>query len=129
MHRLDHNNNVINYSNKYDDRNNSISSKNNIKVRVTTLDNIADRCSIDQIGILIMNIEGYEYLVLLGTRNLLNNNRIYKIIMEVYTKYLRGMQLELDDIIELLESYNYIREIIKHINDSIDRYHIITIRE
>ncbi len=128
MHRLDHNN-VINDNKKYDDRNNSISNKNNIKVRVTTLDNIADRCNIDHIDILMMDIEGYEYFALLGANNLLNNNKIHKIIMEVHTRYLKEMQLELDDIIESLESYNYTIEIIEHINDSIDRYHILAIRE
>jgi len=120
MHRLDHNNNVIN---------NSIYNGNNIKVRVTTLDNITNRYNIDHIDILIMDIEGYEYLALLGANNLLNNNKIHKIIIEVHIKYLKEMQLKLDDITELLESYDYTIEIIEHINDSIDRYHILAIRE
>jgi len=117
MHRLDYNNN----DNKYDD-------KHSIKVSVTTLDNIANKYGIDHIDILMMDIEGYEYFALLGASNLLNNNKIHKIIMEVHIKYLREMQLELDDITKLLESNGYIMKIIEHINDSIDRYHILAIK-
>lgn len=69
MHRLDHNNT----DNKYD--------KHSIKVSVTTLDNIANKYGIDHIDILMMDIEGYEYFALLGANNLLNNNKIHKIIM------------------------------------------------
>jgi hypothetical protein len=49
--------------------------------------------------------------------------------MEVHIKYLKEMQLELDDITKLLESNGYTMKIIEHINDSIDRYHILAIRE
>ncbi len=74
------------------------------------------------------DIEGYEYFALLGCQHLLNNNKIHKIIIEVHIRYLKEMQLRLDDITNLLVSYNYGIEIIERINDSIDRYHILAIK-
>ncbi len=127
MHRLNH------YDNNNDYNDSSIvkkdyNSNNTIRVKVTTIDDIAKRSGIDHIDILIMDIEGYEYFALLGCNYLLSNNRIYKIIMEVHVKYLKEMQLELDDITKLLTSYNYTIKTIDHINDSIDRYHILAIK-
>jgi FkbM family methyltransferase len=113
MHRL----NV----NSHNNISKNIVNNNTIKVKITTIDNIAKILNIDHIDILIMDIEGYEYSALLGCNQLLSNNQIYKIIMEIHIKYLKEMQLELDDIIKLLKSYNYTIKIIDHINDSINR--------
>jgi FkbM family methyltransferase len=120
MHRL----NV----NSHNNISKNIVNNNTIKVKITTIDNIAKILNIDHIDILIMDIEGYEYSALLGCNQLLSNNQIYKIIMEIHIKYLKEMQLELDDIIKLLKSYNYTIKIIDHINDSINRYHILAIK-
>lgn len=91
MHRL----NV----NSHNNISKNIVNNNTIKVKITTIDNIVKILNIDHIDILIMDIEGYEYYALLGCNQLLSNNHIYKIIMEIHIKYLKEMQLELDDII------------------------------
>lgn len=104
------------------------SRNNTIKVNVRRLDNILAALGIDDIKLLMMDIEGYEYNALLGCGRWIEEGKIDNIIVEVHTYFLQQLYKSFDDVLNVLKHYGYHIEIIDHINDSIDRYHIIARR-
>lgn len=105
------------------------SGNNTINVNVRRLDNILAELGIDNnIKLLMMDIEGYEYNALLGCGRWIEEGRIDNIIIEVHISFLQQSSRSFDDLLNMLKHYGYHIKIIDHIKDSIDRYHILTRR-
>lgn len=106
------------------------SKSNTINVNVRRLDNILAELGIDNnIKLLIMDIEGYEYNALLGCGIWLEEGRIDNIIVEVHTSFLQQLSRSFDDLLNMLKHSGYHVGIIDHIKDLIDRYHILARRD
>jgi len=84
------------------------SSKGKITVRTKRLDDYLEEKGIDNVSLIKIDVEGYEYCVLKGMRGFFekSNNRP-PIICEVVPDFYKQAGLSLNDLENFMRSYNY----------------------
>lgn len=91
------------------------------QIDVKTIDSIITKEKIKKVGMLKIDVEGYEYEVLLGCQNSFKQKKIEKIICEIHLDYLREKGINKNKI------YSYLQEngfSIKTIDELDRRIHI-----
>lgn len=78
-----------------------------VKVKITSLDAVARQENINHIDFLKIDTEGYELNVLLGAKNLIENNKIDIIQFEYGGCYIDA-QIKLSQVYTLLKTNNYL---------------------
>lgn len=76
-------------------------------VRIEPLDDIIHKMNIHEINLLIMDIEGYEYLALKGLRNSFASKIIKNIICEIHPRMLKENGISENNILDLLSKHGY----------------------
>jgi FkbM family methyltransferase len=76
-------------------------------VKIETLDNIIDELKINEINVLIIDVEGYEYFALKGLIRSLSKKAIKNIFCEVHPEYLRENGVNEENVIDLLSGSQY----------------------
>jgi len=76
-------------------------------VKIDTLDNIIDELKINEIDVLIMDVEGYEYYALKGLTRSLSKKALKNIFCEVHPDILRENGLSDRDVIDMLSESEY----------------------
>jgi len=77
------------------------------EIEVTTIDEIILSNNLDSVNLLKIDVEGFEYEVLLGCNNALKNNKIKKIIVETHSEYLKAKGIDEDSIYTLLKEHGF----------------------
>jgi FkbM family methyltransferase len=76
-------------------------------VRVTTLDQYCIDHNINKIDLLKIDVEGFEYNVFEGSNFLINNRCIRKIIFEVSSEPLRGLDRTPEDVLRKVHNMGF----------------------
>jgi len=76
-------------------------------ISVTTIDDVIDSLKINNIDMLKLDIEGYEYEAFLGCKKAFSKNKISKIVCEIHTRLLKKKGITEDMILQLLEKNNF----------------------
>lgn len=76
-------------------------------IRIEPLDDIINKMNINEITLLIMDIEGYEYFGLKGLQNSFSSRIIKNMICEIHPKMLKQNGVSENDVVELLSKYGY----------------------
>ena len=76
-------------------------------IRVDTLDNITVNLDIQQIGLVIMDIEGHEIYALEGMKELLSKKAIKHLIIEVHVRLLSELGSTEGEVIQILKNSGY----------------------
>ena len=81
-------------------------------VEMDTLENILDEQNIDTIDLAKIDIEGFEYETVLGSKQLFRDQRIKRIALEIHYYELIDRKLDSDDIQNFLKDcgYSFLRE-------------------
>jgi FkbM family methyltransferase len=82
-----------------------------VQVRANTLDNLLEPLGISKVNWMKIDVEGAEYEVLKGARNILSNSKDISLLIEIHN--LDGGTDFYDPIIAYLESYNFKIEVEK----------------
>ena len=78
-----------------------------IKVNTTTIDTFCIETDIPHIDILKLDVQGAEYLTLMGARNMLKNHRISLIFTELILSPTYQGQRKIHEYLSLLDSFGY----------------------
>ena len=92
------------------------------EITVETIDDIISSRKIKKVNMLKIDVEGFEYEVLLGCKNSFKENKIEKIICEIHLQYLEKKGLSKYSIFKLLEENGFL---INEINKKDTRTHIL----
>ena len=92
------------------------------KINVETIDNIISSEKIDKVRMLKIDVEGYEYEVLLGCQDSFRQNKIDNILCEIHKKYLEKKGIKENIIYSFLKENGFS---INFINKDDDRLHIL----
>lgn len=82
-------------------------TRNQIEVATQTIDNFCRQRSIDHINILKMDVQGAEYAVLAGAREMLTRQLIDIVYMEVITVPVYVGRRKLHEYLAFFDSYDY----------------------
>jgi len=94
------------------------------QTKLETLDNIRVKSGLSKINLIIMDIEGYEFLALKGLVKSLSKKNIKNIICEIHPKQLAQNNITVAELISFIESCDYELSIIdKKGRDS--PYHVL----
>jgi len=77
------------------------------EIEVTTIDDIVLSNNLNIINLLKIDVEGFEYEVLLGCNDTLKKNKIKKIIIELHPKYLKYKGINEDLIYTFLKKHGF----------------------
>ena len=91
---------------------------------VQTIDEILSSRKIEKVNMLKIDVEGYEYEVLLGCKESFRLNTIDKIICEIHLEYLKRKRIKKDLIYSLLRENGFTQVYRKNKEKS----HILAIR-
>jgi FkbM family methyltransferase len=85
-----------------------------ISVKSTSLDTFVKECGISEIAVIKIDVEGAEYKVLLGARDILGADRIKpKLVMvELCSEYLARFDSKVEDVIHFMKDYGYLPHVI-----------------
>lgn len=92
------------------------------EITVDTIDNIISSRNIDNVEMLKIDVEGFEYEVLCGCKNSFKEKKIKKIICEIHSSYLRKKNMDENVIYSMLKKNGFS---IKNIDVDEDRSHIL----
>jgi len=92
------------------------------EIEIDTLDNIISKKKIDRVNLLKIDVEGFEYEMLLGCKESFKEKKIQNIICEVHGKYLKNRGIDEQKIYLLLEENGFK---IKEINIQTETKHIL----
>tara|TARA_Y100000741_G_C18247319_1_gene555997 strand:- start:683 stop:1561 length:879 start_codon:yes stop_codon:yes gene_type:complete len=81
--------------------------KKHSEIEVTTIDEIISSKNLSLVNLLKIDVEGFEYEVLLGCNDALKKNKIKKIIIELHPKYLKYKGIDEDLIYTFLRKYGF----------------------
>jgi FkbM family methyltransferase len=76
-------------------------------VKMTTLQKFLDSNSIASVDLMKMDIEGYEYEAILGSREVFQSKRIKNLALELHTWLLKDRGLNPDEITNFLKDAGY----------------------
>lgn len=81
-------------------------------VQMDTLENILDEMQVDSIDFAKIDVEGFEYETVLGSKQLFKDKRIKRIALEIHYYELIDRNLDSDDIENFLKDcgYSFLRE-------------------
>ena len=82
--------------------------KKHSEIEVTTIDQIVLSKNLDLVNLLKIDVEGFEYEVLLGCNESLKKNKIKKIIIELHPKYLKYKGINEDLIHTFLKKHGFV---------------------
>ncbi len=91
------------------------------EISVDSLDNIIDKSGFNAVDLLIMDIEGYEFLALKGAKYALERGIITNIICEIHPDKLRQNRYSDLEVLESLTSLGYT---VQKFTDMVNVYHI-----
>ena len=85
---------------------------NKQKVKVTTLDNFCEVKKIKKIDIIKIDVEGYEYMVLLGAKKIINNTHYVIIEVQKNSMYKSYSKKKIENFLKknnfkLLKKFNF----------------------
>ena len=92
------------------------------EINIETIDNIISKKKIEKVNLLKIDVEGFEYEVLLGCKESFKANKIENIICEIHTKYLKNRGIEEQNIYSFLKESNFS---IQEINTPEETKHIL----
>ena len=81
--------------------------KKHSEIEVTTIDSIVLSNNINTINLLKIDVEGFEYEVLLGCNDTLKKNKIKKIIIEIHSEFLKAKGINEDLIYTFLKKHGF----------------------
>jgi len=81
--------------------------KKHSEIEVTTIDEIVLSKNLDLVNLLKIDVEGFEYEVLLGCKDALKKDKIKKIIIELHPKYLKYKGINEDLIYTFLKKHGF----------------------
>ena len=76
-------------------------------INVTTIDEIIKTNDLEEINLLKIDVEGFEYDVLLGCKTSFAQNKIRKIICEIHSDFLKAKNFDEKKIYTFLESHGF----------------------
>jgi len=76
-------------------------------INVITIDEIIKSNNLEKINLLKIDVEGFEYDVLLGCQIAFEQNKIQKIICEIHSDFLKAKNFDEKQIYTLLESNGF----------------------
>lgn len=76
-------------------------------INVTTIDEIIKTNNLEEINLLKIDVEGFEYEVLLGCETAFEQDKIRKIICEIHSDFLKAKNFDEKQIYTLLESHGF----------------------
>ena len=85
----------------------NIELKKHSEIEVTTIDEIILSKNLNLVNLLKIDVEGFEYEVLLGCNDALKKNKIKKIIIELHPKYLKYKGINEDLIYTFLKKHGF----------------------
>lgn len=88
--------------------NNLLETIDTTEISITTIDDFVEKKQISAIDILKIDVQGYEFNVIQGAKNLISNNGIRVIYLEVIILPTYKKQKYLDELLSLLRSFNFI---------------------
>jgi len=92
------------------------------EIEVTTIDEIILSKNLNLVNLLKIDVEGFEYEVLLGCNDALKKNKIKKIIIELHPKYLKYKGINEDLIYTFLKKHGFkIKKIQEKITAGVSR--------
>lgn len=79
------------------------------KIKATTLDSIIEKCCVERVDIVKMDIEGFEYFALKGMHAILSNpaRRPRLLALELVSTYLSSFGTSIDQVLEFLQTFGY----------------------
>ncbi len=77
------------------------------EIEVTTVDHIILSKNLNLVNLLKIDVEGFEYEVLLGCKDALNKNKIKKIIIEIHSGFLKSKGINEDLIYVFLKEHGF----------------------
>lgn len=92
------------------------------QIEIQTIDQILSSKKIEKVNMLKIDVDGFEYDVLLGCKESFKFKKIEKIMMEIHTKVLKAKGITENMIYSLLEENSFS---IEHIDQIGRRIHII----
>ncbi len=92
------------------------------EIKVDTIDDIISSRNINQVEMLKIDVEGYEYEVLCGCKNSFKEYKIKKIICEIHSSFLKKKGLDKNSIYEILKENGFS---ISVLDSSDERTHIL----
>lgn len=102
-----------------------------ISVKSTTLDTFVKEWGINDIAAIKIDVEGAEYKVLLGARDILGDSQIQpKLLMvELCSMYLARFDSNIEDVVNLMKNYGYLPYVVDsrgglndYSSDKVDKY-------
>ena len=96
-------------------------------VKVMTIDSLLKSKKIEKIDMIKMDVEGFEYEVLVSCKESFNQNKIKKIICEIHLDYLKKKGIDKNKIYELLTNNGFSVSIIEDKPVLINKTHIMHI--
>jgi len=93
-------------------------------IEVETIDDILAAMKIERVGMLKIDVEGFEYDVLLGCKKSFKENKINKIICEIHINYLRKKGFNENKIYSLLKENRFSVKFIEKL-DSKGTIHVL----
>ena len=85
------------------------------KVKMTTIDEILEKNNIQNVDMLKIDVEGFEYDVLIGCLHSFKTNKIQKIICEVHLEFLEKKRFDKNKIYSLLLDNGFSLKIINQL--------------
>ena len=77
------------------------------EIDVTTIDEIVSSENLNLVNLLKIDVEGFEYEVLLGCNDTLKKNKIKKIIIEIHSEFLKAKGMNEDLIYTFLKKHGF----------------------
>ena len=77
------------------------------EIDVTTIDEIVSSENLNLVNLLKIDVEGFEYEVLLGCNDALKKNKIKKIIIEIHSEFLKAKGMNEDLIYTFLKKHGF----------------------
>ena len=77
------------------------------EIDVTTIDEIVLSENLNLVNLLKIDVEGFEYEVLLGCNDTLKKNKIKKIIIEIHSEFLKAKGMNEDLIYTFLKKHGF----------------------
>jgi FkbM family methyltransferase len=96
------------------------------EVEMTTIDEILSTRNIENVKVIKIDIEGYEFELLKGAKNSLKNKKIKNLIIEVHINYLKEKGISEKQFYDYLNQQGYVVDIIQETSSNRSHVHAHT---
>ena len=96
------------------------------EVEMTTIDEILSTRNIENVKVMKIDIEGYEFELLKGAKNSLKNKKITNMIIEVHINYLKEKGISEKEFYDYLNQQGYVVDIVQETSSNRSHIHAHT---